>query len=49
MIISRIKIMSKLDISDEDFHKMDEYRSILEKKKYLRVSTLPSSFGERVV
>ena len=28
---------------------MDEYRSILEKEVDLRVSTLPSSFGERVV
>ena len=49
MITSRIKIMSKLDISERRFLKMEEYLFHWKKEIDLRVSTLPSSFGERIV
>ena len=49
MITSRIKIMSKLDISNVGSPKMEEYHFIRKKEIDLRVSTLPSSFGERIV
>ena len=50
MIISRIKIMSKLDISERRLPQDGRISISIGKKEVdLRVSTLPSSFGERVV
>ena len=50
MIISRIKIMSKLDISERRLPQDGRISINIGKKEVdLRVSTLPSSFGERVV
>jgi len=50
MIISRIKIMSKLDISERRLPQDGRISILIGKKEVdLRVSTLPSSFGERVV
>ncbi len=50
MIISRIKIMSKLDISERRLPQDGRISINVGKKEVdLRVSTLPSSFGERVV
>ena len=50
MIISRIKIMSNLDISERRLPQDGRISINIGKKEVdLRVSTLPSSFGERVV
>ena len=50
MVISRIKIMSKLDISERRLPQDGRISiSIGQRNIDLRVSTLPSSFGERVV
>ncbi|MAI03167.1 MAG: type II/IV secretion system protein [Gammaproteobacteria bacterium] len=50
MIISRIKIMSKLDISERRLPQDGRISISIGKREVdLRVSTLPSSFGERVV
>ena len=50
MIISRIKIMSKLDISERRLPQDGRISISVGKRDIdLRVSTLPSSFGERVV
>ncbi len=50
MIISRIKIMSKLDISERRLPQDGRISISIGKRDIdLRVSTLPSSFGERVV
>lgn len=50
MITSRIKIMSKLDISERRLPQDGRISISLGKREIdLRVSTLPSSFGERIV
>ena len=50
MIISRIKIMSQLDISERRLPQDGRISISIGKREVdLRVSTLPSSFGERVV